>query len=370
MKKLVKRIFKIVLMLVVVILALVLTINFPIAHFGNKTTEINYSSWMAETLSNDQKIIDIAMLGAHDAFTSDMTVFSQVDEESAESIQTGATGFLIKGFSYRQSKTQVSEVYDLLQSGVRYFDMRLTYNEDLGIWMTAHTYFSTPLTNVLITLETFLNAHQGEFIVLDIQHVNGIDYADASKFAEIRGLFEEYGLLDYAYSEDDNALKDITYGDITDNQTTSGIVILSKFEESDPQFFSYQASIRSAWANTDQLDDLYTFIADEASLVSSHEAFTGNQVSDNLDAIDAMDGFRVMQGVLTMQMSGEGIVEALLSWSLLERAKAVNVGLISQTDFIDWMAVLPIVMVDYTDTNKDGFLDNIMEIIIDFNENS
>ena len=369
LKKILIRILRIFLLLIMILLALLFTINFPVANFNHSTSKNTYDSWMSETLDENQLIKDVAMLGAHDAFTSRMSIFSSVDELSAESIQTGFTGFLIKGFSYRQSKTQVSDVTELLDKGVRYFDIRLTYNKDKSMWMTSHTYFSTPFIDILNDISDFLGNHPGEFLVLDIQHVNGVDYFDLSTFNEIKTLFDESGVLDYAYSEDSNAIKDITYSEITSNGTKAGVVILSKYEETDPLFYSYQSGIRSAWANTDDQASLYTFINQEAADVSNHTTLTGNQVSGNLNAIDAMDGFRVMQGVLTMQMSGSGIVSALMDWSLIQRAQNLNSSLIARTEFISWMSVLPIVMVDAADTNKADFLDNIMQIIIEYNQN-
>lgn len=370
MKTISKRILRIFILILLVVLALLVTINFPIASFSHPTSENSYESWMSETLLNDQLVINIAMLGAHDAFTSDMTVSSPVDELSADSIQTGAVGLLIKGFSYKQSKTQVSDVNELLNAGVRYFDIRLTYDLDSDTWWTVHTYFSTPFEDVLTDINAFLEDHPGEFLILDIQHVFSVDpLSSASPLLQLHNLFDDAGVLDYAYPDDIKPLDEITYGDVTNNGTQAGVIILSKYNEPDPSFFLYQSSIRSAWANTNGFESLVTFLDHEATLIQSHEALTGNQVSDNLVAIDSLEGFRVMQGVLTMQMSGGGIIEALLKWSLLERAKEVNSSLIEQTEFSDWLAAMPIVMVDNADCNKGGFLDNIMEIIIDFNEN-
>lgn len=369
MKKILLRVGRILLMIVIFIIVLVLSINLPIATFHHQTSSNSYEDWMTNTLSEDQRIIDVAMLGAHDAFTSDMNGFSAVDKESAESIQTGITGFLIKGFSFRQSKTQVSDTLTLLESGVRYFDMRLTYNENKQMWMTSHTYFSTPLEEVLADLSSFLEDHPGEFVIIDIQHVNGVDYSDLSSFQEIRELFVEASLLDYMYQDNIKPLDEITYGDVTNNQTQAGLVVLTKYEEEDSSFFSYQTSIRSAWANTDSEDALFTFLDDETSLIESGNAMTGNQVSNNEDAIDSLEGFRVMQGVLTMQMSGDGIVNALMDWSLLERAIRVNNSLIKNDHFDTWLESMPIVMVDYANTNNSSFLDEIMQKIIDFNEN-
>jgi len=370
MKKALGKIFRILLMLVIFVIVLVLSINLPIAVFSNQTTTSGYDNWMSNTLDDNQKIINIAMLGAHDAFTSDMTFFSTVDEESADSLMTGVTGVLIKGYIYRQSKTQTSSVTELLEAGVRYFDIRLTYNENKGMWMTVHNYFSSPFEDVLSEINTFLESHPGEFLILDIQHVNGIDYSDLTSFNEIRTLFSDSGVLNYAIEEESGvALSDITYGDITSNGTEAGVIILTKYEDADPAFFSYQSSIRSNWANTDDSFTLFQFLDDEAELIQNHEAYTGNQVSDNNDAIDSLEGFRVMQGVLTMQLSVDGIMNSLVDWSLLQRAERVNTELIENVDFETWLASMPIVMVDYATTSKDDFLNLVMEKIIDFNEN-
>ena len=93
-----------ILIIAIPVVALNVTMNF----FIPKTTAEDYSDWMLETLEGSRRVIDVAMLGAHDAMTSDISFFSKVDALSADSIQTGFTGALIKGFSVKQSKTQRS----------------------------------------------------------------------------------------------------------------------------------------------------------------------------------------------------------------------------------------------------------------------
>lgn len=352
-----------------VFLVLILTINFPVSNLHHQKTKINYENWMSETLSLGTLVKDVAMLGAHDAFTSDISIFSKVDIASASSIQTGFTGALIKGFSVKQSKTQVSSVEDLLNAGVRYFDIRLTYNEKAQAWYTSHTYFSTPIIPILENIKSFLETHPGEFIFLDIQHVNGIAYDDAPKFQEIYQLFEDAGIIEYTYLEGINSLEDITYEDITSSKTKAGVMIFSKFEENEPSFWSYGKNIRSAWPNTDQQEVAFDFLQSESDFIEQGLALTGNQMSENLEAQNSLNALRVMQAVLTMQMSGEGITEALLSWSLIEKAKEFNTSLIIHPAFLTWLVNMPIVMVDYSNTNYKTFNDDLMEIIVLFNQN-
>ncbi len=369
MKKTAIKILRIILLLLVIILALLATVNLPITNFRHQESDTDYSGWMGETLSADQKIIDVAMLGAHDAFTGEMNLFSRIDEASADQIQTGTTGFLIKGFSLKQSKTQVSGVKELLENGIRYFDVRLSYDDRKDMWYTSHTYYSSEFSGILADTLTFLEDNPGEFLIFDLQHIYGVDYDDADDMNEILDLFTDSGILEYVYLTKNKNLEEVTYADITANKTKGGIIILTKFTPDNDYFWQYGASINSAWGNSDSSADIFQFLDAQAEMISSGNAMTGNQLSDNPYEIDSRRGFRVMQAVLTIEMSSEGIIEAMRTWSLLERAKSFNNDLIDHPDFSDWLAQMPIVMVDYADTNKSEFLDEIMDLIMEYDEN-
>jgi hypothetical protein len=346
-----------VLVLATLLLALNLTWNF----FPKNATETDYSDWMAESIDDARLVIDVAMLGAHDAFSSDIGYFSAVDPLSAASIQTGFTGALIKGFSVKQSKTQVSTASTLLARGIRYFDVRLTFDESSDQWYVTHSYFSRPLSEDLAEIEEFLSAHPGEFVLIDIQHVYGVDYDDAEAFAEIRALFESAGLLDRTVQSDGKELDEVTYGDVT--AAGGGVLLFSKFAVEDPCFWDYGMSIRSAWPDTDDAETAYACLTDEAELISSGAALTGNQIAGFV-GVDARHGIRIMQGVLTMQLDGAGILEAIGSWSLLAKARRFNADLIEREEFSTWLSAMPVVMVDYADSNYRGFNDAVMAVII------
>lgn len=373
LRKIRRILVRFMLTLIIVLLVLLTAINLPFTFLIRKTAIQDYSDWMGETLSPDQKIIDVAMLGAHDAFTADIHLFSPVDSLSAATIQTGFVGTLIKGFSVKQSKTQVSGITDLLRAGVRYFDIRLTYNEAKEAWYTSHSYFSGELAPILEELEAFLADHPGEFVLLDIQHVYGLNEADPADltrgFVEIQSLFAASGLLDRAFTSDAISLSEVTYSEVTENKSQGGALIFTKLPNQDPAFWDYARCIRSAWANTDDSATLFAFLAAEADEIASGNALTGNQVPGVSDRIDAREGLRVMQGVLTMQMNAEGIVTALLDWSLLNKAAKLNPELIANEAFADWLAQMPIVMVDYADSHHGEFLDDVMRIVIEHNQN-
>jgi hypothetical protein len=326
-------------------------VNAPWFFVSSKLSDNDYSNWMAENLELEDKIIEIAMLGAHDAFSHEIDIFSPVDNVSADGLMQGFVGRLIKGFSIRQSKTQVVGTSGLLKSGVRYLDMRLSYHEEEGEYYTVHNYFSSPLTEVLQELETFIIKNPGEFIVLDIQHVYGVDYDSEIDFLEVYSYFEDTDLLDYAYPDNIKPLNEVSYGDITSSKTKGGLIILSKFTEDNEYFWDYESYVRSSWANEDEFDKIIGFLEEEMQDIILDSTYQNN--------------FRVMQAVATMEMSGSGIARSFETWSLLGRARDFNKYLLEYEDLKMLLVAMPILMTDFT-TDKET-IDQFMQVIIDVN---
>ena len=55
--------------------------------------------------------------------------------------------------------------------GVRYLDVRLTYNVDKEDWYTTHTFLSDNAKEAFNEVNLFLEANKKEIIIFDIQHV-------------------------------------------------------------------------------------------------------------------------------------------------------------------------------------------------------
>jgi len=350
-KSIKQRILKTILLMFLVVLGLVLVINLPIITLRNKATINDYSNWMSETLDNNQKVVDVAMLGAHDAFTKDINLFSKLDPYETDSIMRGATGVFVKGFIYRQSKTQLADAKELLEAGVRYLDIRLTLDGDK--WFTKHNYIASEFEPFATQITSFLGENPGEFLVLDFQHISGVNYGKSTDYDLFYDMLDEYGLLDFAYQV--NELNSLTYGQLTSNGTQAKIIIISKFEDSSGYVLPYENSIRSNWADSDDFSYVMNYLKEEADTIQSE---------------NVTDRFRVMQAVTTMQMSGSGILKGLTSWSLINRAKRFNDYLIHSESFEDLLPYLPIVMVDYANTNSHHFNDELMQTIIDYNQTS
>ena len=329
------------------VVLLVILLELPFLGAGAETGGADHSHWMRETLSGPERLVDIAMLGAHDALTAEMQWSSKVDTASvAAPFGLG----ICKSLGYRQSKTQLAGVPALLAGGVRYFDIRVTRDADTGEFYTVHNYYGAPLAGCLEAFAAFLAEHPGEVLILDFQHCYDATAADGllagAHSGELDALIAQSGLLAYAQAP---RLATATYGQVTANGSRAACLILRKEADGSAAFLDYGASIYSPWSNTDSagvvFDDLDARTADvERGAVSR-------------------DIFRVQQGVLTMQASPSGICKALGSWSLLRRAQSFNARLADRQQEA-WLRALPIVMTDHTLSAQGDAHARLMEQIL------
>lgn len=341
-----KRIRRILLGFISTLLVVLVVLNIPIITLNKVSSDTDYSSWMSENVSNEQRVLDIAMLGAHDAFSNEIGYTSDVDPYLTDDVFRGVPGSLLKGFLVKQSVTQTGNVTDLLSSGVRYLDIRLSFFEEK--WYTKHNYISGEFEPIAEKITEFLDDNPGEVLILDFQHVNGVTYDSFSGYKTFKTMIEDFNLMSYAYEVQD--LSTLTYGEITSDGTESKVIIIAPFDLAEERILNYSQSIRSVWANADNFPYILEFIETES-----------------VNAESDLDKFRVMQAVTTMQMSGEGIFNSIKLWSLVNRADEFNAYLFYLEDFDSVLETLPIVMVDNADSNKNNFNDDIMEIIIEFN---
>lgn len=310
------------------------------------TTETAYSNWMKDIIPFDSLIVNIAMLGAHDAFSCDIDLNSEVDPYLEEKFFRGATGSIFKNTLVGQSKAQSATATTMLEKGVRYFDIRLSYYDNK--WLTKHNYISSNFEEIAYEITDYIDTHNGEFLILDFQHIHGINYDSKEDYIQFKTMLEEYKLLEYAYIVQD--ISTLNYGVLTNNGTKSKIIILSPFVDAEGEILNRNKSIRSKWANSDDFDSVIEFLRLESKKSS-----------------DYLSIFRVMQGVTTMQTDLEGVTNTLSKGTLLERAVLFNSHLVNDEEFNTLLETLPIVMIDNVAYEDNDLHKTFMEKIITFN---
>ena len=360
-----KRIIRPIIILLIILTPIVLLGKGGFS-FTFSVSKNDFNNVMREGVSDGTtRIVDIAMLGAHDAFSHKITTNSPVDpaEPSDSLLRQQTLAKVADGAFVRLAKAQKSDASTLLKAGVRYLDVRLSWYENE--WYTKHGLISDKFSLYLGQTIKFLTDNPGEFVIFDMQHVY---FDETVSYTDLFDYLNTYEVADKALTDFINydplamQLRDLTYDIVTDSGTKGGVIILAKTAASVSLPFHYNRgngdtqviNIRSLWHNTSDTDTLLSGIRSEYDYLSNTVIYE--------------DIFRVNQAQKTGALSGSDIWDTLLGWSLLDMANNSNTLLTTQEDFNAWFSKMPILMVDFSDSPKGNFNQVVNETIINYNQ--
>lgn len=314
-------------------------------------------------LSGDTRIVDIAMLGAHDAFSANIGLKSKPDPAESGIVASGLVNKVFKGGLVRVLRAQTSSAAVLLKRGVRYFDVRVSYAD--GAWYTKHGLLDDLFANHISDVYKFLANNPDEFIIFDVQHI----YTGEKTISDFLQYFQSLALKDSGHSltsflnyTTNVPLSELTYYDVK-GPTSGGIVFLlnddgSATYEEQKLFYARgdgedmtASLIRSKWHNQTKLQTMIPLIDEEASYLSS---------------LPHLNFLRVNQAQLTPDYVKDPF-GTLWGWSLINIAAKSNRQLLNHANFDGWLKVMPIFMVDFANSNSGQFNKKINEKIIAYN---
>jgi uncharacterized repeat protein (TIGR02543 family) len=329
---------------------------FPWVPTGTASQKTLYARWATETefksttyyanamansvFSKNVRVVDIAMLGAHDAFTHSISKDSPWNPVDPNYLDNKNNIFFkwfegtVKSQTTTYSKAQSLGAYDLAGNGVRLFDVRLVYTN--GTWYTEHGLISDTFESYLKGVLQFMSNYPRELIVLDIQRIytNGSNLSALYSF--ISGVsYNGRTLFDYIpYNVSSKPLGSLTYGDaVTDK--AGAVLLIAGY--SNLKAYDRNAGVRAAWANTDNMNTLVNAINTEYNTVNNNFASYSNL-------------FRINQAQRTPQISWTDVMGGVFgsSYSLLEMGTDTNNALLNQANLTNgtWFNVLPVMWVD------------------------
>jgi len=370
---------KILLIIIGIVVLLLGTLFMPFSFTRCKlsTTDSKYEYVMKDVFKDKNPYIrDIAMLGAHDAFSSGISYSSKPNVNEGGITNNKVVNTIGKGLVVRMSKAQNASAKEMLYNGVRYFDVRITLID--GVYYTTHGYLSNTLESYLKDVVDYLGTHTGEFIIFDIQHFYTPDgsnydlsseaYTDLLKYMMKVTNDKGLSLLDYVHynSVYDENISELRYNDVTKGKTDAGVVILAKVKGISSIFYrdndatkneaDTYTNIRSYWHNTNSNKDMLSGIDSEVEFVKDH-----------LDIYSKL--LRVNQAQKTGFIMDISLVNSLVSWSILDMANNFNAKLVKdKSEFTSWLEYLPILMVDNVTSTKGNFNALANDYIIDYNK--
>ncbi len=361
MNKLIKRILSTVLSVFFVSLVLIMYAPFTV-RVGYQDDA--YAHVMKDAnMSGESKVIDIAMLGAHDAFSHHINLRSKPDPGDDGIVQNKAINTFFKGGIVRVSKAQNVGAKTLLNRGVRYFDVRISRVGDT--WFTKHGLLDSELKHYVGDIYEFLKDKPEEFIVFDIQHIYLGDSTISDFLNYLMGITlvkEGLNLNHFLNYTTNIPLEALEYFDVK-GVDRGGIVILLNDDGSatpDQKKIFYERgngendtiSIRSKWHNQRTVTDIIP-------LIDSEKEYLSTQIDKPY--------FRVNQAQLTPDYLKDPF-GTLFNWSLINLAAKSNKALLNHPNFDEWLEEMPIFMVDYANSKAGEFNTKINEKIIAHNQ--
>lgn len=303
-------------------------------------------------INNSARLIDIHMLGAHDAFTASLNSNSEVDAAGVKLGDEGSKGARTSWSTnvINASKAQSADVEAMLNRGVRYFDVRLSRYKDDGEFYTVHGRISDKFTGeggIARKISEWAKAHPGELIVLDFQSLFDIqtDNGGASQqsWRDLMAKLTEDGITKYVYTRD-GSIEGLTYGGLTNDGARPAIVLFGQ--------------VTGAWA-----DSRFINRRDDDGYMRSYH--TGTESYSNLrsalaqEYAELMDAnrekyyyrFRVMQAQTT-----PGVLSILFGrGNLINDANENNIKILTDPDYDKWCRLMPVLMVDNATSDSGDF---------------
>ena len=350
-----KRAAKIVAVLLVLVVAFTLffaiVLNVNSLGVGRGNTDGAYGTVLADIegiTDADPRIIDIAMLGAHDANTASLEPGNPIDDNPKSDVFEQLYP-VSAGFQYRMSVTQTVSPHELLMQGVRFLHFKYTYYDN--DWYASHSIIGRKFEEDVKDVLRFLADHRGEVVVLNIY-----DYVHYDKVNVFDSEFAEEGRV---------RMRDLRYNAVTESGTSAGVVLLDRREDL-PQAETEKS------AHSDYFFDVDSTLAHQWHSRMGEDVLT-EEIDDYVFEVRAQSLYRwklrvnQTQASLSVESVGD-VLRDIGAWSLVKFAEDYNLSLLENEDFDEWLRVLPVFQVDFANSDKGDFNRRVNEKIRARNE--
>ena len=379
-----KRTVKIVAVLLVLVVAFTLffaiTLNAKSLGVGKGSTDGAYGTVLADIdgiTEANPRIIDIAMLGAHDANISSLMPGNPIDDNPKSDVFEQLYP-VSAGFQYRMSVTQTVPPYQLLMQGARFVHFKYTYYDN--DWYASHSIIGRKFEEDVKDVLRFLADHPGEVVVLLLQSTwFGEDQSLHTFHDWLEGVtLDGKNIYDYVYYDKVNVydsefaeegrvrMRDLRYNDVTQSGTSAGVVLLDR-REGLPQ------AETEASTYSDYFFDVDSNLAHQWHSRMGEDVLT-EEIEDYVFEVRALSLYRwklrVNQTQATLSVESVGdVLRDIGAWSLLKFAEKYNLSLLENENFDTWLRALPVFQVDFANSDYGDFNRRVNEKIRARNEN-
>lgn len=331
------------------------------------------------------RIVDIAMLGAHDANTNSLQPDNPIDGYAADTV-LGKIQPLVKGFQYRFAVTQTVSVGQQLLQGARF--LHLKYADFDGEWLASHTVVGGKIEDDVTEILKYLDTHVGEVLILLFHPTYFGEGAGYENFHDWLATVEYNGKNIYDYVFYDKAdkfgdeivvgapydeyegrhISSLRYNEVTANGTSAGVVLLDRREVKVVPDTSSPKSVYSDYFYDMDCNALHEWHNRMGSDVLIEKINANCEKVLQEDAAGRMLHVNQTQASVSAETLGD-VFRDIGAWSLLKFAEKHNAALIDNPNFDKWLSVMPIFQVDFINSDYGDFNNRVNARIREYNEN-
>ena len=149
---------------------------------------VDFGMWMAHLTSKTKNMTNpfgektlqqITLPGTHDSgaylLSADLAPGTTLGVPSVDKLvqaaeKAGLKG-LIKSLEFPWANAQDLRIYQQARQGIRFFDIRIVYDDKQKTWRCWHTLMGLPIKSLLSDLKQFLEEFRGEVVVIEFSHL-------------------------------------------------------------------------------------------------------------------------------------------------------------------------------------------------------
>jgi hypothetical protein len=222
------------------------------------------ASWMVDMSKDlaEKPLNQVILPGSHDSATYKLeSTFAKGQELSAKlnKLKKIAVGYALTSIAKSWGTAQDRTIYQQLNDGIRYLDLRVTYRDDKKQFYMVHGLFGPPLANVLSQITRFMREHPREILVIQVGDLNYMGES-ASNIADNHRKLAQIFLNAFGtkmVKKSEVVGPEVTVGELWKKQKQIFMIYKSaEMSKTVDEFWWRDTTISDYWANTDEVSTL------------------------------------------------------------------------------------------------------------------
>jgi len=148
-----------------------------------------FSRWMGdlEKHISHLNLFDLVIPGTHNSGSYSINAHSEFSSDAPAYLNSLPLGFatMIKPISISWSICQQKSIYEQLEGGIRFLDMRISYNNITQKIHVCHGLFGCEVDIILDDINKFITTNSKEIVIISFSHLHNFDVERHAQFIEL-----------------------------------------------------------------------------------------------------------------------------------------------------------------------------------------